>query len=114
MLHKKIPEPLVPLIGAVVFLIIWWLCTAFKLVDPFLLPSPLAAGKAMWTGIFNGTLSLDMLITIRRTVYAFLIAVVICVPLGLVLGSSQRIYRSCEFVIDFFRSTPASALFLFF
>jgi NitT/TauT family transport system permease protein len=45
---------------------------------------------------------------------AFLIATLICVPLGLVLGSSVRVYRSLEFVIDFFRSTPASALFPLF
>jgi len=112
--YKKVLDPLVPLIGAFVFVLIWWLCTTLKLVDPFLLPSPLAAGKAMWTGITSGTLSLDMMITIRRTVYAFIIAVAICVPLGLILGSSERIYRSCEFVIDFFRSTPASALFPLF
>ena len=31
-------------------------------------------------------------------------------PLGIALGSNERAYRSVEFVIDFFRSTPASAL----
>ena len=30
------------------------------------------------------------------------------------LGSSVRLYRSLEFVIDFFRSTPASAMFPLF
>ena len=30
------------------------------------------------------------------------------------VGSSQRIYRSIEFLIDFFRSTPATALFPLF
>ncbi len=112
--YKKVLQPLTPLIGAIAFLLIWWLCTTLKLIDPFLLPTPQAAAKAMWTGLSNGTLSLDMIITIRRTIYAFLIAVLICVPLGLILGSSERIYSSCEFVIDFFRSTPASALFPLF
>jgi len=114
MIFKKSLEPLEPLTGALVFIFIWWLCTSLKLVDPILLPSPQASAKAMWTGLTTGTLMHDMIITIRRTIYAFLIAVVICVPLGLVLGSSARIYRSCEFVIDFFRSTPASALFPLF
>ena len=36
------------------------------------------------------------------------------IPLGIVLGSSERLYRSLEFVIDFFRSTPASAMFPLF
>ena len=32
------------------------------------------------------------------------------IPLGVALGSSEKLYRSVEFLIDFFRSTPASAL----
>ena len=38
----------------------------------------------------------------------------IAIPLGIVLGSSEKLYRSLEFVIDFFRSTPASAMFPLF
>jgi NitT/TauT family transport system permease protein len=45
-----------------------------------------------------------------RTFQAFLIAAVLGVPLGVGLGSSEPVYRSFEFLIDFFRSTPASAL----
>ena len=41
---------------------------------------------------------------------AFGIAVAIGVPLGVMLGSSVSAYRSVEFLIDFFRSTPSSAL----
>ena len=37
----------------------------------------------------------------------------VAVPLG-TSWSSQRLYSSVEFVIDFFRSTPASALFPLF
>jgi NitT/TauT family transport system permease protein len=42
------------------------------------------------------------------------IALAVAVPLGIVLGASERLYRSIEFVIDFFRSTPASAMFPLF
>ena len=38
----------------------------------------------------------------------------IAIPLGILLGASERLYRSVEFVIDFFRSTPASAMFPLF
>ena len=34
--------------------------------------------------------------------------------MGIFLGSSERLYRSVEFIIDFFRSTPASAVFPLF
>jgi NitT/TauT family transport system permease protein len=49
-------------------------------------------------------------VTVWRTVQAFLIAAVAGVPLGVVLGSNEKAYRSVEFLIDFFRSTPSSAL----
>ena len=39
-----------------------------------------------------------------------LIAAVVGVPLGVLLGSNEKAYRSVEFLIDFFRSTPSSAL----
>ena len=45
-----------------------------------------------------------------RTLQAFLIAAVVGVPLGVLLGSNEKAYRSVEFLIDFFRSTPSSAL----
>jgi NitT/TauT family transport system permease protein len=50
------------------------------------------------------------LVTLERTLYAFAIATAVGMPLGIALGSNERAYRSVEFVIDFFRSTPASAL----
>src|SRR5262249_27158083 len=36
------------------------------------------------------------------------------IPLGILLGASEKVYRSVEFVVDFFRSTPASAMFPLF
>lgn len=103
-----------PALGALAFVFVWWLVAQLKLIDPVLLPSPQDSAKAIWTGFAKGTLMADLQVTIVRTLLAFLIAVSLCVPLGLVLGSSVRLYRSLEFVIDFFRSTPASALFPLF
>jgi NitT/TauT family transport system permease protein len=82
-------------------------------VDPVLLPPPKAAFDALWKGM-SGTLGFDFLRTVERTVWSTLIAAVVAIPLGIVLGSSERLYRSLEFVIDFFRSTPASAMFPLF
>jgi len=49
-----------------------------------------------------------------ETAASILIAAVIAIPLGIFLGASEKLYRSLEFVIDFFRSTPASAMFPLF
>src|SRR5260370_2768493 len=42
------------------------------------------------------------------------IEAVIATPAGVLLGSSEKVYRAVEFLIDFFRSTPASAMFPLF
>ena len=52
--------------------------------------------------------------TVERTTYSILIASVIAIPLGVFFGASVKLYRSVEFIIDFFRSTPASAVFPLF
>ena len=56
----------------------------------------------------------DFLQTLLRVTYAFAIAAALGVPVGIVLGANESIYRSLEFVIDFFRSTPATAMFPLF
>lgn len=103
-----------PAIGAIGFILLWWIIYRLNVIDPVLLPSPEDSFVAIWKGFVGGALVGDFLITIRRTLVAFAIAVVISVPLGVILGSSQKLYSSVEFVIDFFRSTPASALFPLF
>jgi len=107
-------EPLLPIVGVVALLAIWWLATFNQWVDPVLLPSPGVAFGSFWKGINDGTLGFDFVKTIYRTGFATLIAAVIAIPLGIILGAAERLYRSLEFVIDFFRSTPASAMFPLF
>lgn len=104
------PARLMPLIGPVALFLIWDLVVRFKLIPPILLPSPWATLGALFTGMGGGSLSGDFAYTLLRTSEAFLIAAVMGVPLGVLLGSNERAYRSVEFVIDFFRSTPSSAL----
>ena len=107
-------EAWTPAIGAIAFVALWWTVYRLRLIDPVLLPSPEDSLRAIWSGFVGGALLHDFLVTVRRTLLAFAIAVAMSVPLGIVLGSSPRLYRGCEFVIDFFRSTPTSALFPLF
>ncbi|MDO8387344.1 MAG: ABC transporter permease [Polaromonas sp.] len=103
-----------PLIGVVVLVGAWYLIHASRAVDPLLLPSPVETFSAFWNGLTQGTLGADFWKTIVRTLTSFALALVIAVPLGIVLGSLQKLYESIEFAIEFFRSTPASAMFPLF
>lgn len=103
-------DRILPFIGPVVLFVIWDLVVRAGLIKAILLPSPEDTLVALVTGLAGGPLLQDFLITCGRTLEAFVIAAVVGMPLGILLGSNQRAYRSVEFLIDFFRSTPSSAL----
>lgn len=103
-----------PALGAIGFVALWWLATLLKVADPVLLPSPAETFRETWGALSAGPLLHDLQRTVLRTVQSFAIATAIGVPLGVALGAKERIYRAVEFVVDFFRSTPASALFPLF
>jgi ABC-type nitrate/sulfonate/bicarbonate transport system permease component len=111
---KRWLDAFLPLIGVIGLIVLWYIAVWYQIVDPVLLPSPVATFKAMWAGMTGGALGIDFVITVERTILATLIAGAIAIPLGIFLGSSEKLYRSVEFVIDFFRSTPASAMFPLF
>ena len=103
-------DRLLPFIGPIVLFILWDLVVRLGYIKPILLPTPADTISALITGLAGGPLLNDFAVTVWRTLQAFVIAAVVGVPLGVLLGSNERVYRSVEFLIDFFRSTPSSAL----
>ncbi len=103
-------DKLLPVVGPLVLFILWDLVVRLGFIKPILLPTPADTIAALITGLAGGPLLLDFAVTVWRTLQAFLIAAAIGVPLGVLLGSNEKAYRSVEFLIDFFRSTPSSAL----
>ena len=101
---------LLPLVGPVLLFILWDIVVRAGLVKVILLPTPSSTIVTLITGLAGGPLLTDFAVTLWRTTEAFLIAAIVGVPLGVLLGSNERAYRSVEFLIDFFRSTPSSAL----
>jgi NitT/TauT family transport system permease protein len=101
-------------IGPVLLIVLWWIAFKGELVNKDLLPSPIETLRDTGANIAAGKMTNDFVHTIVRVAYSILIAVVAGVPIGIVLGAKAAIYRSVEFLVDFFRSTPATALFPLF
>jgi ABC-type nitrate/sulfonate/bicarbonate transport system permease component len=107
-------EAFLPLLGVAGLVLVWYAAVWVRVVDPVLLPPPDASFRALVKGMSGGKLAFDFMKTVERTFYATVIAAVIAIPLGVFLGANEKVYRAVEFVIDFFRSTPASAMFPLF
>lgn len=102
------------LISIAIVIAVWALASFAELIDPFFLPDPFTTIQKLVGLILSGSVIGDLISTLMRVALSFGIATVLGVPLGLALGRAEKAYRSVEFIIDFFRSTPATALFPLF
>jgi NitT/TauT family transport system permease protein len=101
-------------LGPALLLLVWWIAFKGELVNKDLLPSPFATLETTFANIVSGDIAFDFYRTLVRVGYSIAIAVALGVPAGIVLGANAAVYRSVEFIVDFFRSTPATALFPLF
>ncbi|TAK57205.1 ABC transporter permease [Patescibacteria group bacterium] len=101
-------------IGITIFLLLWALILIFGIIDTFFLPTPLQVLTSLKNLFVSGKLIQDTAMTLARVGASLLIALGVGVPTGLLLGRFEKMYHSVEFIIDFFRSTPATALFPLF
>lgn len=101
-------------LGPIFLIVVWWIAFAGDLVNKDLLPSPFDTLRDTAHAITHGDMIFDFWQSLVRVGYSIAIATVLGVPVGIALGAKDAIYRSLEFVIDLFRSTPATAMFPLF
>lgn len=100
--------------GLLIILSVWFLVTRFSLVDTFFLPSPETVTVKLFELLKTLDFLKDFLATLQRIIISFILASLFGIPLGLILGSYRKIYRHLEFIVDFFRSIPPTAIFPLF
>lgn len=102
------------LIGPVALLLAWGIAAGTHVVSAKLLPGSIDTLASLRDSLLSGDMFLDVGPTLQRVMFGFVIAVAVGLPIGIVLGASQKLYKTVEFLIDFFRSTPVTALFPLF
>jgi NitT/TauT family transport system permease protein len=91
------------------FLILWSILTYGRFVDPLFLPSP---GRVFQAGVdlfLELEFTTDILNSVYRVMMGFIIAALIGVPIGLIMGTFKVAEAFTEPVVGFVRYMPASA-----
>jgi NitT/TauT family transport system permease protein len=91
------------------FLVVWSILTYGGLIDPLFLPSP---GKVFQAGVdlfVELGFTTDILNSVYRVMVGFIVAALIGVPLGLLMGTFKVAEAFTEPVVGFIRYMPASA-----
>lgn len=91
------------------FLVVWAILTYGGVIDPLFLPSPGRVFEAGYDLFSELSFSTDILNSVYRVMVGFLLAAVIGVPLGLIMGTFKAAEAFTEPVIGFIRYMPASA-----
>jgi NitT/TauT family transport system permease protein len=93
----------------VFFLVIWSVLTYGGFVDALFLPSP---GRVFQAGVdlfLELSFTTDIFNSVYRVMMGFIIAAIIGVPLGLIMGTFQVAEALTEPMVGFIRYMPASA-----
>lgn len=93
----------------VFFLVIWSVLTYGGFVDALFLPSP---GRVFRAGVdlfLELSFTIDIFNSVYRVMMGFIIAAIIGVPLGLIMGTFQVAEALTEPMVGFIRYMPASA-----
>jgi len=110
--REPIPQSLYVLLALssfAFFLIIWSILTYGRFIDPLFLPSP---GRVFQAGVdlFSELgFTADILNSVYRVMMGFVMAAIIGVPLGLIMGTFKVAEAFTEPVVGFIRYMPASA-----
>ncbi len=88
----------------------WQWFADMRFISPAVLPGPDRAWTALVRGLENGDLLTRWLATVERMVYGWLLASLLGVVLGAVIGSSPRARAYLGPTLELMRPLPASAI----
>jgi NitT/TauT family transport system permease protein len=93
-----------------VLLLLWGMLRQTGLINPGLLPSPLAVLGRFSQGLADGDLLINILMSVERVLAGLLIGTAAAVPVGFLIGWYHPVRRLIDPLINFFRALPPIAL----
>lgn len=99
--QKAILYPVVVMIAAI---LLWALLSYLRIFPESAFPSPLAVLRGFREEISSGRLLNDLVASLFRVSVGFLLAVLLGLPIGLIMGHRQRVRAAFLPAINFFRN----------
>jgi NitT/TauT family transport system permease protein len=110
---KEIPRRVyltVSTLVAIVLLALWCILSYGQFVRPDFLPTPIAVIQAGIAGIGDGSLGVNTAVSASEIMSGFVLASILAVPLGILMGSFKIAEAAIEPLTNFVRYLPVSAL----
>lgn len=110
MKNLSLRKLLLGLLGLAAFILGWKLITDAKLVSPIFFPSPQRTLTSLINGLSGGPLLGQTLETVERMLLGWLLASLVGIMLGALIGISRRARAYIAPTLELLRPLPASAM----
>ena len=98
------------LVLPIILIIIWYIvCDVFQMVPGYIFPGPVDVANSFVKLTVSGQLFRDILDTLYKVLFGMLLASVVGITLGIVLGWFKRLETLCRLVISILRPIPPIA-----
>jgi ABC-type nitrate/sulfonate/bicarbonate transport system permease component len=87
-------------------LIIWELVAQAGLINPLIVPPLSRILRVFSELVWSGQIPLQVFVSMRRAAAGYFMAAIICIPLGILMGLSQSVYRLFEVIVEMLRPVP--------
>ena len=91
----------------IIFFVLWELASTLAWVNPLFMPPPQKVLAGLYTLIVEQNFVVDIGISILRILASFLVACLIAIPLGILMGSFKRIEAFVNPLVSAWRYLPA-------
>ena len=100
----------VPIILPIILIFFWYLITnGLGLFSSYILPGPIDVINSAWVVIQNGKLLTNTIDTLFKVFAGLILASLVAIPLGILLGWYKTLEDLCTFVISVLRPIPPVA-----
>jgi ABC-type nitrate/sulfonate/bicarbonate transport system permease component len=87
-------------------LIVWELVAQARLINPLVVP-PLSRILGVFSDlVWSGQIPLQVASSMKRAAAGYIMAAVVFIPLGILMGLSQSVYRLFEVIVEMLRPVP--------
>ena len=109
-MNENYKSKLISLILPIVIIIFWYLITeGLHIVNPYILPGPIEVCNSAWNLILSGKLLKNTIDSLFKVFGGLILAALVAIPLGVLLGWYKTLEDLCSFVISILRPIPPIA-----
>jgi ABC-type nitrate/sulfonate/bicarbonate transport system permease component len=87
-------------------LLVWEFIAQAGIVSPLIVPPPSKILQAFGSLVWSGQIPLQILASMKRAAAGYLLAALVCIPVGILMGCFDRLHDALAVIVEMLRPMP--------